>query len=1407
MMEAILTIILLNIIFTLDNELSEFIEISINEKDFEYDIDPKKKYKFNIENKNYLYSIPSDFKTYIYVENENNKLRSTTGNYYFEKGDSFYVNYLLNLNKNIKFKTSSLLLYDTLNEVGSISSNKEFSIKSAEESIVYFDSFDRNSKVFISRNDNNHYNEKITGKFYKIQPNVIYFIKNEIYDISFFKQYFYPLNLNIKRIEMDSQSFLYLKVGHTYNLNFKQKKMIKLSEKTLNSKIYISQNGEEKTILSKDSPYYELNDDYKAILTLIIKDSDAFLEFHSLNNGKKKVFEDIKIDNYQIDIKNIVIKIKKTQKRFKVHLKSNDYFSFSISLGLTKNENYYLYSKDEIGNPNINNELTLEYPALYKDLATLENEFVYFSIRINDMEKPQQLYISYNISSEIDDILEEFDKFSCQMVISNIIGLLDTYIYNDISKNPPQIPGYQNYHQRVDLKEELNKISMDNRKLYEFYQNIKKVLASPKDLHITFFQNEIGSYCAFLPFKFVIKKYNGEQRVFIAKNKFFNLFDENIQKLVNSNLNIPLKKINDIDPFDYIQNFNKFSLTKNPHAQFTYNMRIIHSFNLEIIPSSLFDISLNEYEFENNEIIRLSYKIEKQSFINNNLEKEKPKIESINWDLKKEENDKFIKCRVDRNKKVNVLIQNTFEFDVNIDELISLVFGCSKLFHSNNYPIIIIETNNDGGKPNLAMLMIQLLQLRQVEKMYVSYKKTKISEKIHKMNDEGTIAGTCDKIASFNNLFEISDHYNYNNLSIEHNRTQPIIYQLKQSEIEALNNLRKEYKDSPNLKKPTDIIIFTDSYSLSSASTFIKGFQDLGGAIIVGYFGNPKIEGIDLFDASQSNSEIQPIPDEDKSDLLYLGFDIYLTTGEVFDDSFAKENPIPMEYTINPIDYRVDIYSEYNDNIYDDFIDEGKNIFSKFNEQNYCNSKNKKLVLHDDNNCNSITDDEHAHGGYICGDNNIWDKTKCIPYYCDIGFYFDKYQKKCIEECKYENKIYYLYDEKYSKMFSIDKDVTYEFITSNPDNYYYSFISSDDSIFDYPRYCFIDRGRHIYINNIRKFGKTLLTIEAVKSDINSIEHFKDNIFIEEFSYLGNKKFYVIDTEKNDVFFFLYNLDDFSKGEIRYVNYNPEMKPKDILNPDYGEFSNHFGGILKLLKRDQIYFIHLNAKSLIYSFIMIKPLMSLESIRLMNYPNFIYLKKNKVYYLDELKTLSSINIDVMIKLSKNTPNSELRINEEYLNSNKYYYELNELLPKEEEEIEDESLSFFEMEAYKEDAFIEILYKHKHKEEIDIFDLNKLNINLQKLYNLIIIPKIYATNTIRFTLNAENDPKYIIYKGISILNYYHYPNENYFNYINNNTIAFDVVAPYKNNIKFMENEYYSIFIIKTQGDLNLNIKILN
>ena len=68
---------------------------------------------------------------------------------------------------------------------------------------------------------------------------------------------------------------------------------------------------------------------------------------------------------------------------------------------------------------------------------------------------------------------------------------------------------------------------------------------------------------------------------------------------------------------------------------------------------------------------------------------------------------------------------------------------------------------------------------------------------------------------------------------------------------------RKEIYDirakMKNIRKPTDIIIFTDGYSYSATSDFIKSTQLLGGAIIVGFGGNPEIKS---FDASQSNSVV-----------------------------------------------------------------------------------------------------------------------------------------------------------------------------------------------------------------------------------------------------------------------------------------------------------------------------------------------------------------------------------------------------------------------------------------------------------------------------------------------------------------------------------------------------------------------
>ena len=89
---------------------------------------------------------------------------------------------------------------------------------------------------------------------------------------------------------------------------------------------------------------------------------------------------------------------------------------------------------------------------------------------------------------------------------------------------------------------------------------------------------------------------------------------------------------------------------------------------------------------------------------------------NIKWDVEYIENKNFFKCRIDHDKSVNVLVQNSFNFDFDLS--VGHIFKCSELFYSNAYPIIIIEDRNGGGDPSLAYFMIQLFQMREVERTY-----------------------------------------------------------------------------------------------------------------------------------------------------------------------------------------------------------------------------------------------------------------------------------------------------------------------------------------------------------------------------------------------------------------------------------------------------------------------------------------------------------------------------------------------------------------------------------------------------------------------------------------------------------------------------------------------------------------
>ena len=204
------------------------------------------------------------------------------------------------------------------------------------------------------------------------------------------------------------------------------------------------------------------------------------------------------------------------------------------------------------------------------------------------------------------------------------------------------------------------------------------------------------------------------------------------------------------------------------------------------------------------------------------------------------------------------------------------------------------------------------------------------------------------------------------------------------------------------MRKPTDILIFTDGYSFSARSTFIKKVQLNGGAIIIGYRGNPNLN---KFDSSQSPSSVfstEDSKDDLSKQITNLGFSLGYTIMEYFDknDYIENELNIPLEYKIHEIDERFEYYP-YNYFSLSEFISKAKSIFKNYKTN--CNPNNKKLVLISEN-CKFSS--KEMHGGYECGDDGNW-SDKCVPTYCDNGFYFDETKNECIKDLclEYEKKV------------------------------------------------------------------------------------------------------------------------------------------------------------------------------------------------------------------------------------------------------------------------------------------------------------------------------------------------------------------------------------------------------------------
>ena len=101
----------------------------------------------------------------------------------------------------------SLTVYNKLNHFETIFYMQDFIINTPSKSIAYFDTLDKNTIIYISKNYDDYASsrdERITGKFVEIEPNVNYYIRTFVYTYnSVLKKYVYPLELDKSEIKIN----------------------------------------------------------------------------------------------------------------------------------------------------------------------------------------------------------------------------------------------------------------------------------------------------------------------------------------------------------------------------------------------------------------------------------------------------------------------------------------------------------------------------------------------------------------------------------------------------------------------------------------------------------------------------------------------------------------------------------------------------------------------------------------------------------------------------------------------------------------------------------------------------------------------------------------------------------------------------------------------------------------------------------------------------------------------------------------------------------------------------------------------------------------------------------------------------------------------------------------------------
>ena len=414
--------------------------------------------------------------------------------------------------------------------------------------------------------------------------------------------------------------------------------------------------------------------------------------------------------------------------------------------------------------------------------------------------------------------------------------------------------------------------------------------------------------------------------------------------------------------------------------------------NINEKPTSLAEL-LYQFEKSKNIIYQNNLMNNKNIVFNKDNILSENDASKIQWDYEYiQGNSKTFQCRVDKDNLLNVIHMPTFDFG-DVPKIRGLIKDCVKLFDTNTYQIVVILNYNGGGVELVAQTTIEYIQPYISSSFYSTFRQGKYLDKYYDIDNfvDHSVVETC-KIPDKKYVLENFKLIDYGD-DVINNVTYP---------LRRFGQYRKEFdevkKSLKNKRKPTEILIFTDGYSASSASLFTKSLQNEGGAIIAGYNGNPASS--DVFDSSQHFSSVfkrndLSILEKDLTEKMQktgIFFSQICGTGNFFDYNELK---IPEEFNIKQLDEVTEIFEEYNeDKNYNLFMETAKNIFLKY--KNQCNKNNNKITLFDQK-C-VFEDDKHAHGGHPCGQDGKWDLTKCSKAYCKEGYLLDYKANKCVRD-------------------------------------------------------------------------------------------------------------------------------------------------------------------------------------------------------------------------------------------------------------------------------------------------------------------------------------------------------------------------------------------------------------------------